>query len=238
MKTRLILVTVMTLIMSSLAFAEDYERSMDNLGGNRDLIRRARAMDPNNKVQVVQNRTVDRHMRLEVGLNGGLVAGGDPYLSSQDVGGAVDFHFTPRWSVGARYNMFFNKLNSEGDRVYTDAAARNANGQTYLKPDTVYPLSSTLGVVSFYPFYGKMNLFDMGVAQFDFYILGGGGMVQLSNGSSSSYTGGAGVGVWFTQHITGHLEARYQNYHDSIINNTVSRSIDAFLMTVGIGFLL
>ena len=226
-------------LISPLSFAaEKYDRnSMDSLGGNRDLIRRARAMDPDNRVPVVQNRSVDRNLRLELGVNGGLVAGGDPYLNTQNIGGTADFHITPRWSVGVRFNKFFSQLNSEGEKVYNDAAARQAAGQTNVNGfQTSYPSTSTLGVVSFYPFYGKLNLFDMGVAQFDFYVLGGGGVVQLTNGSSPSYTGGAGVGLWFTQHFAGHIEARYQNYRDQIY--TGSRNIDAFMMTVGIGFLL
>lgn len=219
-----------------LALANDITKKMDGLGGNKELIKKARALDPDNKIRVVQNRTVDRNWRFELGVNYSAIGGGDPYLSTQSVGGNFDLHINPMWSVGARYSDFSNQLNTEGERVFKDAAEREASGSPYIKPDVDYMKNSTLGVISFYPVYGKLNMFDMGVTQFDLYILGGYGQVQLESGSSSTWTAGGGAGLWLSQHFSSRLEVRYQNYQDQIYSG--ARDMDLVVTTFTIGFIL
>ena len=91
-----------------------------------------------------------------------------------------------------------------------------------------------MAVINWYPMYGKINLFDRGIAQFDLYLLGGAGVINLGTGSSTLYTGGAGVGFWWTQHFTTRLEARWQGYRD--LNNT--RAINETVLGLTFGFLL
>src|SRR4051812_9358463 len=116
---RLSLVLLSLLAINAWA-AADLTQEMDALGANKDLMRKARAIDPENRIRVVQNRDVDRYMRLELGLNTALVEGGDPYTNSNILGGVLDFHITPRWSVGARYSNYSNSFTAEGKRVYDD----------------------------------------------------------------------------------------------------------------------
>ncbi len=86
------------IIISLLAFcasAADLTKEMDALGANKELMKKARAIDPNNRIRVVQNRDVDRYNRIELGVNGGMVTGGDSYINTNLVGGQMDFHITP-----------------------------------------------------------------------------------------------------------------------------------------------
>lgn len=215
----------------------DVEKDLDTLGGNDALLEKATALDPENRSRIVQKRIVDRDLRLELGVNYGGVAGGDPYLKTQNIGGAVDFHINPRWSFGLRYLDYGNDLTSEGARMLTDARARyDQGGRTYVIPDIDYPIQSAMAVVDFYPIYGKTNLLDMAIAQFDMYLLAGGGQIQLSSGWTSIYTAGAGIGFWIGQHMTIRTELRYQNYKDQII--TGPRTINGIVGTAGIGFML
>src|SRR4051812_9057324 len=111
----LILITAM--LIGSVANAKgrsNLSSDMNALGGNRDLMERANAIDPKNTTKVVQKREVDRDYRFEIGLFDGIVAGGDPYVNTNNLGGELGFHFTPRWSVGARYYQSANSLSSEG----------------------------------------------------------------------------------------------------------------------------
>ncbi|MCB0412452.1 MAG: outer membrane beta-barrel domain-containing protein [Bdellovibrionales bacterium] len=225
------------LVFTSTAFAaDDVLGDLDSLGGNKDLVRKARDLDPNNKVRIVQNRLVDRNMRLELGLNYGTVAGGDPYVSTDNVGGRIDFHFTPRFSMGVMYYQSSNDLSSEGQRVYNNAVAAQSSGKEYNYPDSDYAKETTMGVINFYPLYGKLNMFNTGIAQFDVYLLGGYGQVQLRSGAADTYTMGGGVGMWINQHFSARLEARYQAYEDTIASGT--RPLDLTVLTAGIGFLL
>ncbi|MCM2282080.1 MAG: hypothetical protein NDI61_09565, partial [Bdellovibrionaceae bacterium] len=95
MKSQLLrtLILLAIAVLPAAARAEiDLSKDFDSLGGNEKLYKRAKALDPKNKVSIVQKRVVDRERRLELGVNYGLNAGGDAYLSTQSFGGNVDFH--------------------------------------------------------------------------------------------------------------------------------------------------
>ena len=118
-----------------------------------------------------------------------------------------------------------------------EAAAGNTN---FRRPGVDYAKDTWLAVANWYPIYGKMNLFDSTVSQFDIYFLGGAGQVNLSSGTAPTYTAGAGVGVWFTQHLATRLEARWQGYQDRVWDGmeTKARNIDQTLLTATVSFLL
>lgn len=209
------------------------DQQLGSLGDNQEIIEKARALQPNNTMKIVQRRQVDRDLRLELGLSYGYVAGGDTYITTQNLGANLDFHITPRWSIGARYIDNRNSLTPEGQRIF-DAAAAKQSGVSV--PDVDFPLSTYMAVVNFYPVYGKVSWFESSVSQFDLYLLAGAGQVKLTSGTSAVYTAGVGMGVWWNSWFTSRFEARYQNYKDKVY--TGERSIDALVMNVGIGFLL
>lgn len=210
------------------------EQQLDSLGSNEEMIYKARALQPNNSMKIVQKRAVDRDLRLELGLNYGYVAGGDTYISTQNLGASLDFHITPRWSLGARYIDSRNEFTSEGQRIYD--AAQNAGNNNFSVVGVDFPLKTYLAVVNFYPIYGKVSWFESAVSQFDLYLLAGGGQVELNSGSSAVYTGGVGVGVWWNNWFSSRIEARYQNYNDKVASG--ERSIDSMIFQFGIGFML
>lgn len=218
-----------------LAHAEvDLSKDFDSLGGNEKLYQRAKALDPKNRVSIVQKRVVDRNTRLELGVNYGMVAGGESYLNTQNLGGSLDFHFTPYISVGGRFTQSTNTLTSEGKDMYEYARTQQALGNTnYAVKSIDQPQQSMLGVVSFYPIYGKTNLFDLAVVQFDFYALAGYGQIKLDSGWTDAVTAGGGVGFWLTQHIASRLEARWQAYSDRD-----DRRVNSALISLGLGFML
>ncbi len=221
----------------SVAKSVDVSKDVDTLGGNKALLEMAASMDPDNQARVVQNRIVDRRNRLELGISYGVVAGGDNYLRTQNLGAAADFHFNPRFSLGVRYYDFGNDLTPQGKRVFEEAtAAHNAGGVNYSIPLIDAPQNSVLGVANWYPVYGKTNLMNWGIAQFDMYLLAGAGQITLASGPTSLYTGGAGVGFWVSQHFSIRSEIRYQNYHDKAYLE--SRSLNTVTGQIGLGLLL
>ncbi len=237
---KLILISTL-LIVSASAYAGPKTKStgsrLDTLGGNEKLVDMATSMDPGNRSRIVQKRIVDRNNALEFGLNYGTVAGGDSYLKSQNLGGTIDFHINPRISIGARYYDFGNDLTPEGRRVFQEAReAYEAGGRSYSIPDIDYPLRSAMGTISWYPVYGKTNLLDWGIAQFDLYLVGGYGQIELSSGWTNLSMAGTGVGLWMTKHLSARGEVRYQNYQDQII--TGSRTINSVSLSLGLGLIL
>lgn len=242
MKSKILTTTILITLVCSFAEAkpksQNLSSDMDSLGGNAEIAARAQALDPNNKTEVVQRRFVDRYNRVELGLNYGVVGGGDSYYSTQNIGGALDYHFTPRWSAGFRYYRSMNTLTSEGKTVYQDAVNRSKADpyNNYQVPDLDHPIETGLAVVNFYPFYGKLNLMDLGVAHFDVYALAGYGKVNLNSGYADTYTAGGGLGLWWSQHFTSRIEGRYQTYSDRPYSGT--RKLDLFVMTLGVGLMI
>ena len=224
------------LFFSQVVLAEGIMQKLESLGGDKELVRKARELDHDNKIRVVQKRAVDRTWRLEMGVSYGTLSGGHPYLSTQDLGGNLDVHINPMWSIGARYNSYYNELTPEGRRVYTEAENQALQTGQHVEPQVDYPIRSQLAVLSFYPMYGKLSLFDHGIAQFDLYMLGGYGQVQLSSGSAPTWTAGGGIGIWMSQHFTSRLEVRYQNYQSRIYSGL--REENQVLANFSLGFLL
>jgi outer membrane immunogenic protein len=227
------ILTVAVLLVTP-AFANDNSmlKDLDSLGSNKGIAERAKAIDSRNRVRVVQNRIVDRTLRLEMAMSYDTAAGGDSYVRSNNLGAMADFHIIPRLSVGARYYDTRNELTAEGERQMKNHAA---NPTVYRQPDIDYASSTTLGVISFYPLYGKLNFFDMGVTQFDVYMMAGYGEIKLASGAAPTWAAGGGVGIWWSQHITTRLEGRYQAYEDKLLDGTArDQNITAFSFALGV----
>lgn len=211
-------------------------QDIDTLGGNGRLMEMAETIKSKSRSRIVQDRIVDRNKALELGVSFGGVFGGDSYLNTQSIGGSIDFHFTPRWSLGVRYYDYGSRLTPEGQRIFDEArAAYQAGGRANIV-DIDTPQNSTMAIVNWYPIYGKTSFLDIGVSQFDIYFLAGGGNMTLSSGNSTLLTGGAGVGMWLGKHMTARVELRYQNYQDTIV--TGNRNLDTVVGTFGLGFIL
>lgn len=228
-------ILIAVLFASSLAFAKkkDLDSDMDALGGNQDLMERANAIDPRNTTRVIQKREVDRNSRLELGLNYSTVAGGDPYVDTNNLGARLEFHADPHWSFGARYYHSFNALNSEGQHAFD-----HYNGGTGPRPDVDYAINTYMGTVSFYPFYGKINFADLAIKQFDIYFMAGGGAVALDQGTKPMYTAGIGFAFWWSNHWSTRLEGRYEGFQDKFYDDNTSRQMNLTIFTLDVGYLL
>ena len=233
MLSKILFKALVFLSLASPAFAEDVSKSMDSLGVNKDVVRKARKLNPNNEVRVVQKRSVDRTWRLEAGLGQGLISGGNPYTSSTQSEASLELHANPRWSFGARYFGFTNDLSREGERVFQNAQV------TGIAPDIRdFAQNAYLGSVSYYPLYGKMNLFNLAVTQFDVYLSAGYGQIQLErSGSQDLLSFAGGIGFWLTNWLSTRFEIRYQTYEDTIGDNQLRR-LDQTVFSAKIGFLL
>lgn len=247
MKKSILLLSILSLITVNSALAAKNSSSttakkinvsedVDTLGGNEDLMKMAQSLKSETRSRVVQDRIVDRNNAFEFGLSYGGVLGGDSYLKTQSVGVAADFHFTPRWSIGARYFDFTNSLTPEGDRIAKQARQSYNAGNQAIIFDTDYPINATMGVINWYPIYGKTSFLDMGVTQFDLYLTVGAGNMELSSGTTGVYNAGLGIGAWLSKHISVRAEAKYQTYKDQLV--TGSRTLNTTVATIGLGWII
>jgi outer membrane immunogenic protein len=187
---------------------EGIMEDFDSLGGNDVLLERARSLNPTSTVSIVQDRIVDRRLRFELAPEVGRTLGGDSYQTTNRFGANLHFHITPKWSVGAKYSYLTNKLSAEGESLINDTSIYGQG----LVPEIDYGKQEYMGLVNFYPIYGKLNMFDLGIAHFDVYVLAGAGQIVLRSGPTPTWTAGGGIGFWISQHLTMRFELRYQTY--------------------------
>lgn len=215
------------------------EVDFDALGGNEILFEKAKDLQPEKTVSIVQNRTIQKKNRFELAPEFSGVFGGDTYSRTKSVGLNVNFHLNYNWSIGAKYNYSFNSLTPEGEALMDQAIADyNANPQdpSASYPEINYQKSEALALVNWYPIYGKFSMFDASVVHFDFYLVGGYGQTQLAKSSSPTYTAGTGLGFWVTNNFTTRMEMRYQNYNSEYLG--VTKKMDVAVASVQMGWLL
>ena len=207
-------------------------KDFDTLGGNDVLLEKAKALNPEAQIRIVQDRVVVRRNRFEFAPEFSSVLGGDAYNKTSNLGMNVDFHITPQWSVGLKYNYSFNTLRPEGENLLTDVSV---DGKARI-PDIDFPKQAAMLLVNWYPIYGKMNLYELGVTHFDIYAIGGAGQVELKSGWTTSYTAGAGLGLWVSQHLTTRFELRYEGYTAKRFNGDAN--MNTTVAGIQVGYLL
>ncbi len=219
--------------------ASELEADFDSLGGNKVILERARALEPEKEVSIVQPRSVNRRRRTEITTEFSGSFGGETYSKSRSLGLNANYHFTPKFSLGLKYNYTFNTLTAEGQALVDQAEAdfrANPEDPTKSFPELDYAKDEFLALAAWYPLYGKINWFERGVVHFDLFALGGGGQVRLKSGATTTYTAGGGIGFWFTQHLTARLEMRYQTYTAKYF--TGNQRLDLAVGSVQMGWLL
>jgi outer membrane immunogenic protein len=217
---------------SPVSSSQSMKKDFETLGDNQVFVDRVKNMDADRKVRIVQNRAVDLNNRLELSIGYGMNgSGGDNYVTTTNIGGQLDWHFSPRWAIGLRYEKFYNELSKEAEAQFERAI--NDSSGTQIFPDVDLPLSTTLATVTFAPIYGKLNLFDMSIAHFDVYTVVGAGQIELKSGKTEIYTGGLGMSVWLSQHFSTRLEGRYESYTDLLNSEERSQSATKFMVTLG-----
>lgn len=215
---------------------KDLKKEFATLGDSQEVVERIKNLDNDQKVRVVQNRMVDRNNRLEMDLNYAYSGGGDSYVKTQNLGAKAEYHINPRWSLGVEYQRAYNALTPEGESQFDKALAAQKidPASTDRFPAVDYPLNSQLATISYYPIYGKLNLFDSGIAQFDIYAQLGYGRISLYSGSTSLASAGIGAGIWLSQRVTTRIEVRYQKYKDLLKTDDRDQSNLQALASLGV----
>ncbi len=211
------------LFLGHLTMASELMKDFDSLGGNSDLYKKAKALNPELRTQVIQNRIVDRRLRLEISPTYINYWGGNPYISSKSAGMEFSFHITPRWSLDVSYMFGFqNDSTSEGRFLI----------ENNIVPDIDYPKSSLMSFVTYYPFYGKLNMFN-NVVHFDIYTSLGAGTTELRFGNQATLGANLGLGIWWSQHLTTRIGYRYQTYEAQLKNGPQDLDMSSAFVSVG-----
>ncbi len=215
--------TMVILAFAQPSWSSDLLEDFDSLGGNSDLYEKATALSPELKTQVIQNRIVSRRLRLEVSPTYSTYWGGNPYISSQSAGMEFSFHLNPRWSLDASYHFAFtNNTTSEGEFLINND----------IVPDIDFPTSSMMGFVTYYPLYGKLNMFE-NIVHFDIYTSLGVGSTELRFGNQATLGANLGMGIWWSQHLTTRIGYRYLTYEAQLKNGPQQLDMSSGFLSVG-----
>lgn len=226
------LILALSLGFCPLVATADIMEDFDKLGGNDVLMEKAKALEPDTQISVVQDRVVRRNNRFEFSPELTSVVGGDSYLDTRGVGLNVHYHINPHWSLGVKYSSLYNEFSPEGKNLINDSGLLGKN----IVPEVDYPKDQTLATVAVYPIYGKLNMFNRGIAHFDVYALAGYGTLNLRSGTASTWTAGGGLGFWISQHFTTRFEMRYQTYDTQ--RSTGTSAMDLSVVSMQMGYLL
>ncbi|MFN7906037.1 MAG: outer membrane beta-barrel domain-containing protein [Pseudobdellovibrionaceae bacterium] len=214
---------------------KNLKNDLNRLNDNTAIQERIQFMDSSQRVRIVQNRSVDRNHRIELNAQLGLNNNADSYVQTQNTGIGLHYHFNPQWTFGFEYQKFGNKLTPEGQRqldTAQDSQNKDPNSQAKF-PSVDYPLDSKFAMISVYPIYGKLNLFDSGVAQFDLYGTLGYGQMSLRSGSASGMMAGLGAGVWLNNLFTARIEGRYLRYADLVTSENRQQNVFQLVASLG-----
>lgn len=223
----------LSLFLGFSAFAaDDLGTQFQSLGGNEPLLEKVKALEGMSRVEVVQARTVNRIKRTEFSFDLAGTAGGDPYFNSSGFGLTARYHINPRWMLGLNYTYFTNELSREGENLITDTETTG----TAIIPQMDHLKNQTMALIEYAPIYGKISFGGERVAQFDVYGQVGYGQMNLSLGSSSTYSLGGGMGVWWNNHFSTRFEMKYQNYTAQDLKNT--KPVDLTVGSIQFGYLL
>lgn len=189
-------------------------KDFDELGGNKILYERLKKLGKGKqKIKIVQKRAVNRKGRHEVSfrMETSLIGA---YVKTFKWGGGYSYHINPYFSLSLRGEKSVNTLTKEGEYVLDEGEKvwRESVEDIGFIPDMSWERHS-LGVYgSWYFIYGKMNVFERFVAQFDMYTILGGGMTYLRREKTPFGSLGIGTAVWISKKMSSRLELFYRSF--------------------------
>lgn len=157
----------------------------------------------------VNSRYSSLNKRHEVTLLGANNFTADSHMETRQIGATYRFHINSRWSLGARYTEYENKLSASGDKLFK---AQN------LLPDSDYAIKSTDGFINFNTIYGKLRLTKNTIVYFDQYVSMGYGKIALANGEAQMYTADLGFSFWLGKHGSARIGVKNELYEQTKLN--------------------
>lgn len=140
------------------------------------------------KLYSVQSRFNPLAKKVEFSLASGQDFTNSSFLSSQQIGAGIRYHFNDRWSLGVNGSTVFNALT---------VTAQQMIAQNGIVPDVAYAKSKFDASVAFNTVYGKFRVSMDQVFYLDQYIALGLGQVSLDRNTAIMGTLDVGFAFWF-----------------------------------------
>jgi len=220
------LVIGLTLLTSTVALAQsssELEKKLESLSIPDDKVTTVLSED---KLYVLNNRyssLINRHELTVAGANNFTA---DSHLVTEQAALSYRYHFNSKWSLGARYTRYTNKLSSAGQILFNNKS---------ILPDTDYALNGQELFVNYNTIYGKLRWSENTVVYFDQYISLGGGKVKLSSGDKNLALADIGLSFWLGNHGSARIGLKNEFYQQAQLSG--SRNIHNGIGYIEFGYL-
>lgn len=177
-----------------------------------------------NELGVVQNRTYTKARHIEIGIFGGIVAT-DPFLSVQNLGGLLGYHFNEYLAFSLMgYKSFSNP--SSALQLLQLPVTQGGLGTTANVNNPNWFLGAEVAG-SF--LYGKLSLAGQAIIHYDMHVLAGAGETAVravadgTNYDALNFTPYIGIGqqVYLTKALSIRLDYRLMRYNETIIQQVL-----------------
>ena len=205
------LITGLTLLSSTMTFAQsstELEKKLESLSIPDDKVTTVLSED---KLYVLNNRYSSLVNRHELTIAGANNFTADSHLVTQQAAMAYRFHINSKWSLGARYTRYTNKLSSAGQTLFNNRS---------ILPDTDYALNGQELFVNYNTIYGKLRWSENSVVYFDQYLSLGGGKVKLSSGDKNLVLADVGLAFWLGNHGSARIGLKNEFYQQAQLSGT------------------
>lgn len=216
----------LTLLSSFNAFAEtssELEKKLESLSIPDDKITTVLSED---KLYVLNNRYSSLVNRHELTIAGANNFTADSHLSTQQTALSYRYHLNSKWSLGARYTRYTNKLSSAGQTLFNNKS---------ILPDTDFAKNGQELFLNYNTIYGKLRWTEDTVVYFDQYVSLGGGKVKLASGDKNLAMADLGFAFWLGNHGSARIGFKNEFYEQSQLSG--KRNIHNGVGYIELGYL-
>jgi outer membrane beta-barrel protein len=184
----------------------------DHERGPVDLLEIVGVCGDESELGVVQNRLFSKEKKLELSLFAGNL-GSDPFLSVQNLGGSVGFHFSEYLGVHVVGWKSFAGSSSALDIVRLPLAEGGLGASANVNKPNGYVGSEIAASI----LYGKLSLLGKAIIHYDMHVDAGLGVTFTDNGNSITPHVGIGQEIFLSQMLSLRVDYRLMIYREDIL---------------------
>lgn len=228
---------MMTTLLSFLVVSQIVYAQSEGEAVNIDSIKQKYwARGDETELGVVQNRAYSKGRHIEFSLGTGVTFS-DPFLTVNQFGGTVGYHFTENLGLHLLYWNYNVKPSSALETFEKEkTATTNTN-----KPQNYIGVEGMGSIL-----YGKLSLLGKKIVYYDLHLLAGAGLTGTESGRYFTPSLGIGQRFYLSKYFTLRIDYRMNYYNETILEKQIvtklgqptgNRDNWSNVITLGVSFL-
>ena len=226
------------LSFNSFTFAEEPPANSEKSEGETldvsKITQKYWAQGKDTELGVVQNRKFTLDHKFDLGLFTGVISS-DPFLSVNQFGASLGYHFDQYFSLHA---MAWRAVAKPSD-AYTTLQSQAHQTPNTNNPRSFYGLEADANLL-----YGKISVLGKMIIYVDIFLLGGAGVTQTETGNYFTPFLGIGQKIHLNEWLAVQLDYRVMRYNETIVskapttlgNPLGTRANTTDVVTLGLSF--